>query len=380
MALDIVIKNGRILDPASNTDAIGDLHVHKGRIVAPDTEPIEKTTLVVDASDCIVTPGLIDIHVHMYQYATDNGADPDSFFPMGVTALVDGGSAGVDGFEGFARNTLARARTNAYCLLNVSPVGIPTERWAENIDPKYFDPNHVSELVAAYPGYIKGLKIRMSQHIAGDLGYKPLEAAVKLAEKVGLPLAVHTSNPPGDSQELVNLLRSGDIYAHCFNPHGSTVLDEAGKIKPAFIKARERGVIFDTSSARIHSSFPMVKSVIEQGFLPDVLSTDLVNFTQFNTFVYGLPFIMTYYMAAGMPLTDAVAAATSTPARVMNLEGLGSLAVGRQADITVFKLQDHPINAKDYYGNTMPISSWLVPQYTVLKGKTAFRQMCFRTE
>ena len=380
MPTDIMIKNGRILDPAQGKDTVGDLYIHKGHIAAKGGATPHADTLIVDATGCIVTPGLIDMHVHIFQFQGEEGAFPDTFASSGVTTLVDAGSTGVDTFSVFCGHVLRRSRAHTYAMLNVSAAGLPTECWHENVDPRHFAPERVRDLVAEHPGRIVALKIRMSREIVGPLGYKPLEAALDMAETMGLPLVVHTPNPPGDAEDLVAMLRSGDVYAHAYNPYGSTLLDASGAVKPAFRKARERGVIIDSSSARRFSSFPIVRAALEQDFAPDVISTDITAASQYNLHVHSMPYVMTYFLGLGMPLPEVVRAATAAPARVLGLTGRGTLAPGSVADVAIFRPEEHPMTVKDYEGNTAALTTWLVPQMTVLQGKVAFRHLCFRTE
>lgn len=380
MTMDIAIRGGRVVDPAHGVDTVRDVFIRDGRLLDAGDAASEKAGLEVDASGCIVTPGLIDMHVHIYNGGTGGGFSPDMLLPLGVTAAVDAGSTGVDTFAAFGRSVMAAATPSCFALVNVSPVGIPTEHWPECIDPRFFSVQQIRELMEAFPGKIKGLKIRMSRSIAKELEFKPIEAAIAMGESLGLPVAVHTSDPPRSAEDLVSVLRPGDIYAHCFNPHGSTILDGNNKVKAAFHAAREKGVVFDTSSARVHSSFPMVKAVLEQGFGPDVLSSDLFSLSVYHPFLYGLPYVMTYFMAMGMDLVSAIRCATEAPARVMGLEGLGSLAPGARADVAVFRMEEQVTRVKDYHGNTTTVAQWLVPQLTVVRGRVVFRQMRFRTE
>lgn len=377
MTMDIAIRGGRVIDPANATDTIRDVLIRDGRIA--DSDLSAKAGLEVDASGCIVTPGLIDMHVHIHNGGTGGGFVPDMLPPLGVTAAVDAGSTGVDTFAAFGRSVFPAA-VACFALMNVSSVGIPTEHWPENIDPQYFSPQQTRELMETFPGKIRGLKIRMSRSIAGSLELKPLAAALAMGDELGLPVIVHTSDPPRSAEGLVSMLRPGDVYAHCFNPSGSTMLDGNGRVKEEFYTARERGVIFDTSCARVHSAFPMVKAALDQGFYPDVLSTDLFSLSVYNPFVYGLPYVMTFFMAMGMDIVSAIRCATQSPASAMGLDGFGTLATNSRADVAIFRMEEKNMRVKDYYGNTTAVSQWLVPQLTVVKGKIAYRQMLFRAE
>lgn len=379
MQQDVIIKNGRIVDPANNFDAIGNLCIHNGRIVAEEFFQPAENTLVVDASGCVVTPGLIDKHAHVFHLDGQLGAPADSFLVDGVTTLVDAGSAGVDSFALFNELVLKRARVNVYAMLNVSAAGLATESWHENLDPRLFSGAKVKDWLAACPGKITALKIRTSREIVGSLGYAPLDAALKLADEVGLPLVVHTPNPPGDAADLIDRLRPGDVYAHAFNPYGSNILDDSGRVKPAFHRAKRRGVVIDSSGAKRFYTFPILKAAMEQGFAPDVISSDITAFNQWDPFTHNMPYCMTCFMALGMSLPEVVRAATSTPGNVMSLKGHGDLSIGSVADVAVFREEENPILVKDYMGNSTRITKWLVPQMTVLRGKVAFRQLCFRS-
>ncbi|MFT4300944.1 MAG: amidohydrolase family protein, partial [Desulfovibrio sp.] len=293
---------------------------------------------------------------------------------------VDAGSAGVDTFVLFDELVLKRCAVNCYAMLNVSAAGLATERWPENLDPALFSLTRIKECLEVWPGKIVALKIRMSREIVGASGYKPLDAALELAEDVGLPLVVHTPDPPGDAEDLVERLRAGDIYAHTYNPYGSNIFDSAGMVKKAFMRARQRGVVFDTSCAKRFYTFPILKAALEQGFAPSIISSDITAFNHCDPLSHGMAYAMTRFMAFGMPLPDVVRAATSTPAMVMKLKEHGDLSCGSVADVAVFREEEHPMLVKDYMGNTTTIEKWLVPQMTILKGKVVYRQLLFRNE
>lgn len=378
---DIAIRGGRVIDPASGRDAVGDIFIKNKRVVVPKPgEEKGKVQFEVDAKGCIVVPGLIDIHCHMFNNSSELGGPVDLMcLPMGVTAAVDPGTAGFQNFKVLVDTCMDPAKVKCFACIHVNPCGIPTLLWHENQDPKYFNIEKMRECVERYPHLIKGIKLRMGKDEVAGLGFKPMEEALKVGEALGLPLVVHTSNPPGPAEQLVEMFRPGDIYAHVFNPHASTFIDEKGRVKPEFRKARERGVIFDSSSARGHSSFTNVKAAIEQDFLPDVLSTDLVGFSAYNPHVHSLAFIMTYYMTMGMDLKTAVACATVNAAKALDLPApIGTITEGCAADIAVFRFREMPRTVRDLYGNPLKITDWLVPQMTVVDGKIVYRQVDFR--
>ncbi len=378
---DIAIRGGRVLDPASGRDAVRDILIKNKRVVSPpagrEKAPAE---FEVDAGGLIVVPGLVDIHCHMFNNSSDLGGPVDLMcLPMGVTAAVDPGTAGFVNFKTLVDTCIDPALVKCFACLHVNPCGIPTLLWHESQDPEYFDLEKMRECIARYPNLIKAIKIRMGTEEVAGLGFKPMEEALKIGDALGLPLVVHTSNPPGTAEDLVDMFRPGDIYAHVFNPRGNTFLDGNGRVKPAFRKARERGVVFDSSSARGHSSFPNVKAALEQDFPPDVLSTDLVGFSAYNPHVHSLAFIMTYFMAMGMTLENAVARATVNAAKALKLpDPIGAITEGGTADIAVFKFVEKPLTVRDLYGNPLKIVDWLVPQMTVADGRIVYRQIDFR--
>lgn len=378
---DIAIRGGRVIDPASDRDAVSDVFIKNKRVVAPEPdEEKDSVQFEVDAKGCVVVPGLVDIHCHMFNNSSDLGGPVDLMcLPMGVTAAVDAGTAGFVNFKTLVDTCIDPALVKCFACIHVNPCGIPTLLWHENQNPKYFDIEKMRECIERYPNIIKGIKIRMGKEEVAGLGFKPMEEAVKVGDALGLPLVVHTSNPPGPAEEMVKLFRPGDIYAHVYNPHASTFIDEKGRVKREFREARERGVIFDTSSARGHSSFPNVKAALEQDFLPDVLSTDLVGFSAYNPHVHSLAFIMTYFMTMGLDLKTAVACTTINAAKSMNLPSpVGTITKGAIADIAVFKFEEKPMTVRDLYGNPLKISNWFVPKMTVANGKIVHRQIEFR--
>lgn len=192
---DILLRGGHVVDPARNIDGVGNVYISHGRCVEHDESKCPE--FVFDVSDCIVTPGLIDFHCHFYHQGTEIGVFPDSaFLPQGVTAVVDQGSAGIGNFENFYHSCMEATQLHSYAFLNVSPTGLVTTRYMENIDPGYFDLDRSAELLKKYSGRLLGLKIRQSREIAGDLELEPLAAAVRMGTELGCPVAVHSTNPP----------------------------------------------------------------------------------------------------------------------------------------------------------------------------------------
>jgi predicted amidohydrolase len=336
--------------------------------------------LVIDASGCLVMPGLIDFHAHMYAGGTEIGVVPDSaFLPQGVTTAVDAGSAGISGYEGFVHSIVARSRVRILSYINVSPSGIPTTRYHEEVNPKYYDLAATKRFLQKNKGQLLGLKIRQSRDIVGELGLEPLRATLKMAESLGCPVVVHTTDPPSSMEDIAALLRRKDVFCHVFHGKGNTIIGPDGKVLPGIREARKRGVIFDAANGRSHFTFKTSRAALADGFPPDVISTDATANTIYEGgYVFGLPFLISKYLYLGMALPEVVAACTATPARLVGLEGkIGTLAPGAVADVAIFRLGQKKVTFVDQQGQKETGDRLLIPQLTLRDGRVAYRQIDF---
>lgn len=379
MKVDLKISGGRIIDPAAGVDEIQDLYIKGNRIIAMPDNEVPEPAKTVNAAGCIVTPGLIDFHSHFFCDGSEWGISPDSsFLPVGVTTAVDMGSAGSANYECFAKLTNCMSRMRTFSFLNVSPGGLTSSQYEENIDPRVFNRERIESLFEKYQGKIIGLKVRQSQEIAGTLGLKPLEATLEIAEQLGCPVVVHTTKPAGKAEDIADMLRPGDIYAHLYNNLGSTILEADGKLKNSVVAARKRGVLFDSANGRVHFNAAVATRALAQGFSPDIISTDLVSATAYSDYVYGLPYIMMQFLGLEMSLHQVIEACTATPALILGQQGkLGTLQAGALADVAIFDLRQKETLINDYFGNPLQLKYWLVPQMTILDGKIVYRQIDF---
>lgn len=380
MNVDKAIINGTIIDPVKETEKIGTVSLINHQIIEVDySGHTPNAKEIIDASGCIVTPGLIDSHLHLFYGGTENGVLPDlTLLPMGVTSAVDQGSSGSATFQAFYESVLSRSHMNLFATLNISTQGLITSRYVEDLVPSHTDITKIQDLFIQYPDILKGIKVRISKEVVGDLGLGPLEKAVEASRKVGTRIVVHTTNPPIPAKKLLKYFEKEDIYTHVFAQRGYSILNETGTIDPSVYEARKRGVIFDAADARVHYSFPVIRQALQEEFLPDTISTDLVQGSCFQPGVFGLPRLLSKYLALGMPLVKIIRAVTYRAAQVLGEENhIGTLRPGSDADIAIFKKKNVNTMMQDRLGNQLKLSTLLVPQCTLLKGKVAYRQIDF---
>ena len=379
MKVDIRIASGTIIDPRRGIKGTGDVLIRGNKIVEAHEAEVVEAEKVIDAEGCLVVPGLIDFHAHIFPFGTEMGIQPDaSMLPVGVTTVVDGGSCGTANYESFLRSVVPANALRIFSLLNVCPAGLSTSRYHEQVDPRYYDEAKICELFAEHPQQLMGLKIRQSKDIVGELGIKPLEATLRIAEKLGCPVVVHTTNPPVATEKIAEILRPGDVYCHVHQGTGETILGVDGKVKPVLFGAQQRGVVFDAANGRNHFSFPLARQAISEGFLPDIISSDITAKTVFGDYVFGLPYVLTKYLALGMDIQAVIAACTSRPAEWLGMSGkIGELTPGAYADVAIFRRSSKPLVIKDNFGHSITAEGCLIPQAAILGGKVAFRQMDF---
>lgn len=244
----ILIKNASVYDPAFHRTENRSLALAGGKIVSANAfEP----DIVVDAADCMVTPGLIDFHLHCYTAGSDGASDADAFcLPNGVTTCIDAGTTGSANFEGLYADTIVRSKVRILALLHVAPEGLTTGHHGENQTPADWDVEAIRRLVGTYPEIV-GIKVRMGANINDPYGLhdEPLIEAVKLAEKLQKKVVVHVNNPNLDCGKIASELRPGDVYCHMYAGSKENIINAEGKIKDAVYSARERGVLYDEAVA-----------------------------------------------------------------------------------------------------------------------------------
>ncbi len=380
----LIIRGGTVLDPANGLNRIADVAVADGRIAGIGDYAGQKARQTVDASECIVTPGLIDHHAHLYPLAKIGLPAEAVCFRSGVTTAVDAGSTGCDTFAQhvpFIRQSKLRIR--AY--LNVCSTGLDSlPAQMEDVDPAHYNASAIRDRFDEYGDLLIGLKLRTSREVVGELGYRPLRELSNLAEKLGTSVMVHCTNPPGTIPELLCYLRAGDIMTHMYMNKGETLLDGKGFVCREAYEARRRGVLFEASDAREHFSFEVSESAIQSAFYPDIIATDLTMFSMnYRPTVFSLTNQIAKYTQLGIPFEKVIELCTAAPARQMGLEGeTGCLVDGACADIAVFRKEASTIAFGDRpYGNPdgrQHACQWrLRTMLTVRDGEMVYRDELF---
>jgi len=374
--VDLIIRNGTVVDPANKRDEKADVVIDNGKIV--DVAKDGRFRQTIDASGCFVCPGLIDYHMHLSPLAEIGVGGELACFPSGVTSAVDCGSSGAATYEGY-RPALFSSRLTSRAFLHVCSAGLATGQYHENPDPRHWDRKKIRRLFGEYPNELIGLKVRLGKEIVGSLGLSPLEEAIKLGDELGVPVMVHCSNPPSKMSDLLSLLRRGDTITHAFQDQGDSILDDRGRISDAANRARNRGVIFDVANANIHFSFAVARQALLEGFLPDTISTDLTTRSLYKRpAVFNLAFVLSKYLNLGMSLDQVIACGTSNPARILNCSNtLGQLKPGADADIAVFRLMEKETDFGDRKGEIVKGRILLKPMLTVKQGELVYRDMEF---
>ncbi|QTQ10873.1 amidohydrolase family protein [Treponema parvum] len=371
----ILIKNGKVYEPLFGTEEIRDVCVCGGRIVSEFDK--DDADIVIDSKDCMVVPGLIDHHIHLYQ-GTDGGVNADlSCLPSGVTTAVDGGSCGMCNYTQFHNFSIANSIVTVKSYLNIAPIGLGTGFYPENLDvnlfPKYDD--RIKELFARYKGELVSIKLRLTKDVTSSID--PLVYCIKLADEIGCNVVVHVTRPSVPCEEIASVLRPGDVFCHVYQGVENTILDENGKIKKQVLEARKRGVIFDACNGKKNFAFSVAKGAIKQGFFPDIISSDMSPLTFYADPVVSLPHLMSKYLAFGLSCMDVFKMTTTTPAKVIGIKDYGSLTAGNRADIALFKIKKQGVRFYDCNNEFIEGDQVIVPQMTIKKGNIVYRQTDF---
>ena len=373
MQLDLLLAGGRVIDPASGLDAILDVGFADGRVAAVETGiPADRARQVIDATGRIVTPGLIDLHTHVYWGGTSLGVDADAMAARsGTTTFVDAGSAGAGNFLGFRRHVIERSRARILAYLNISFAGIygfsSSVMVGECGDISLCDAREAVDAGREHGDVIVGMKVRSGRIAGGTSGIAPVDLAIEAADKLQMPLMTHIDFPPPGRSEVIARLRPGDILTHCFRPFPNAPIDGAGMVRDDARAARARGVVFDIGHGMGSFDFEVAKAMINAGFLPDVISSD-VHLLCAHGPAFDILVCLSKLLTLGMKLPDVVRAATVNPATAIGRPELGTLAVGSVGDAAVLSLVQGRFPYTDVAGQVEIGNERLISEGIVMNG------------
>ena len=341
--MNLILRGGELYGSAA-----GDVYITDGRIAAaaaPDAP-------VVDVDGALITPGLIDIHTHVFIPAKTLGIPGDSVgIRQGVPTIVDAGSAGARDFDRFRAEVVDTQRTRVLSWLNVATPGLVDGRH-ELVDLANVDLDRSQAVIEANRDVIVGIKCRMSGSVVGDNGLRPLELAIELGERVGLPVLIHTGNRPPEMSDCLDMLRPGDICSHAFHGKPGGIVDEDGALRPAARRAYDRGVIFDVGHGEASANFQVLARAKELGIVPHTISTD-IHEGNVGGPVYSLAVTMSKALALGFTLEQVLEWTTTAPARAIRRPELADTSIGAPATLTVLRVVDGEFSYRDADGNEL---------------------------
>jgi dihydroorotase len=364
---DLIIKGGRVIDPSVGLDAVRDVAIAGGSIVAVDSNLAGDAAETIDARGKIVAPGLIDIHTH----AARGKEGPPMALLDGITGWVDAGSGGADNIDQLA--AVARGSPQiGRLLVNISRVGVAPG--GELHDINLANVALAQGAIVRNRDVVVGVKARLSENVAGPNDLEALRRAQEAAAPFNLPVMIHIGQSVSPMRAILPLLKRGDIVTHVYAPPPSSIVDDKGVLYPDVTAARRRGVLFDFGNGVAdHFDWATVERAVKQGFWPDTFSTDW-NVMSKTTGVIDFPNVMSKFLMFGMPLPEAIARATVNAARVFpSFDNRGTLNVGAPADVAILDLREGPFEFLDNYKGTRTGRQRLFPAETVLAGKRVLR-------
>ncbi|MDR1901481.1 MAG: amidohydrolase family protein [Treponema sp.] len=375
---DFLIKNGRVVDTALGINDVIDIAI-KNDIIAEVGKnlPVNNAVRVIDADGCYITPGLVDYHAHINYGSSDICFRAEiGCFPSGVTTCVDGGSAGVSSYENFYNTIVCSSQVNIKGYLNISSVGETAHSCPEELNPALFEIDKILRFCKKYEGNIVGIKIRLGAPMVRNFGIEPLKVAQKVAKDAGIPLTVHMIDCPVPVKDVLAVLSAGDIYCHVFHNTGKgTILDQNGKLLPELFEARKRGVLFDVSHGRGAGSFTVAKAALEQGFKPDLITSDLSRYSLYRSPAYTVNYIMSEFLHLGFTFEELIKMYTETSAKLIYGKCDGFIKPGYLADLAIFRLVDKPVTFVDYKGEKLNGNKIIKCEMTFKDGEPVFCQV-----
>ena len=377
---DLLIRNANVMDPSQNLSGKRDIGIRRGLIEA--MEPViaaERGTRVMDAGGKLVTPGLIDLHCHTYPYGSAIGIPADELVAhQCTTTVVSAGDAGANNFAGFRRFIVPASRTRQFAFVHIGVVGLAGFPVPELYNIDYAQPEAAARVVAENADIVLGVKVRMSENVIARNGLEPLRRAIKACELSGVPAKVMCHIGGVSSKQLMSqildLFRPGDILTHCFSGalnlagEGTNIVQD-GKLLPAALEAKKRGVIFDIGHGGGSFDYTIAEAAMAQGCMPDTISSDVHVFSGNPPGMPYLPWVMSKMVGMGLPLSEVIAMTTAAPARIIaRMPKHGTLQIGAPADLSLLEVVEGPVEFVDTMNNKRQGKMFLKPSGTVVAG------------
>jgi dihydroorotase len=372
----ILLRGGRVIDPAAGIDGAFDVLVRDGRVAevrpagafgaSASAAPVGPDLDVRDVSGCVVTPGLIDLHGHWYE-GSAYGIDPAYALRGAVTTAVDAGTAGFVNFASFRRQSIDGASLRVLAFVNVAAVGIPTTLTGELEQPAHLRPIETAAVIRANRDVAVGVKVRLSAAPSSRDAAAALDLGLAAARAANVPLMVDIGSGTDFMPTALDRFAAGDILTHCFTGGGATIIDAAGHVRPEATAARARGVRFDIGHGCGSFSWGSARAALAEGFLPDSISSDLHRFSVGSIGVE-LPTMIAKFLALGLTLPEVIARVTVAPAAEIGLPA-PSLAAGAVADVSVLRVVDGPVALHDAFGETVTGAQRLEPVLALVGGR-----------
>ena len=366
---DLLLKGGTLVDPLQSIHGLMDVAISDGRVAdVRDSIAPELAWQVLDVAGRVVTPGLIDLHTHLYQKVTNLGVDVDAVcLPAGVTTSVDAGSAGSITFPGFRDFCVRDTVSRVYAFVNLASTGLIDRAVGELRDMAYADPGGAAATVESNRDLCLGIKVRMGKRHVNGSGLQVLEMTLAAADEARCPVMVHITEPAVSLESIFDVLRPGDIITHAYHGKGETIVSD-DRALDALLRARERGVRLDVGHGAGSFTFSTARTALASGLVPDTISTDVHSRIAGPSFA--LTATMSKFLALGLSLDEVVAATTSTPARTIGKEAsIGSLRPGFAADVTVLDVLEGSFVFEDCEGQTLQAGTRLQAALTIAGGR-----------
>jgi dihydroorotase len=370
---DLVIKGGDVVDPSQSLRGVRDIGIRNAVVMAMAQDiPSNLATAVIDASGKIVTPGLIDLHAHVYPLGSAIGLPADELAPItATTTFVSAGDAGANNFGALKHYIIGQVRSRVYAFVHISSIGLAGFPVLEMKDIDYANVDAAAKCVAENADVVLGIKVRQSANVVGNNGLEPLKRAIIAAERAGTKarVMVHIGGVPGNIADLLDMLRPGDVLTHAFSGSGNNTVQD-GKVVPAALAAKKRGVIIDVGHGGGSFDYTVCEPAIQQGFGPDVISSDIHASSGNSRGKPFMPWVMSKFLNMGYTLEQVVAMSTINPAKVIDrLPKLGTLQIGAPGDVSIFDLIEGPVSFVDTRNNTREGKRHLKPVHTIRAGR-----------